>query len=104
MSVFAVTYRYVPGSESGRDEHRPSHLEFLQGLYDAGRLVVSGPTDATGPEAGALLVLRGESVVEVDAALAQDPFAQRGYLERTIRSWDPKFGADRLVATVAGEK
>ncbi|OMH31278.1 YciI family protein [Tersicoccus sp. Bi-70] len=98
MSLFAVTYRYTPGSEAGRDEHRPRHLAFLQELFDDGRLVVSGPTDATGPEPGALLVVRGESPEDVDATMAADPFAHHGYVERTVRGWDPKFGADRLAA------
>ncbi|MGH3352790.1 MAG: YciI family protein [Nocardioides sp.] len=101
MSLFAVTYRYAAGSATGRDDHRPSHLEFLTGLYETGRLVVSGPTDASGPEPGALLIVRGESLAEVEKIMAQDPFAGRGYVERTVRSWDPKFGADRLAPATA---
>lgn len=100
MSLFTVTYRYTPGSGAGRDEHRPAHLAFLQRLFEDGLLVVSGPTDATGPEPGALLVVRGDSVDDVDATMAGDPFAQRGYVEWTTRSWDPKFGAARLTETV----
>lgn len=98
MSLFAVTYRYTPGSDAGRDEHRPKHMDFLQGLFDADRLVVSGPTDPAGEEPGALLIVRGESAEDVEATMARDPFAQRGYVQRTVRSWDPKFGAARLAA------
>lgn len=97
MAFFAVTYAYAPNSDAGRDEHRPVHLEFLQNLFVSGRLVVSGPTDAAGPEPGALLIITGDSLDEVDAVMAQDPFAQRGFVRRTIRSWDPKFGAERLA-------
>lgn len=99
MSLFAVTYRYTVGSDAGRDEHRPSHLEFLTGLFDAGRLVISGPTDATGPEPGALLIVRGDDAQDVETTMAEDPFARRGFVERTVRAWDPKFGADRVAPT-----
>ncbi|WP_181276240.1 YciI family protein [Brevibacterium oceani] len=96
MALFAVTYTYAPDSESGRDDHRPAHLEFLQRLFDSGRLVVSGPTDSAGQAPGALLIIRGASSADVDTTMAEDPFAQRGYLTRTVTSWEPKFGADRL--------
>lgn len=97
MALFAVSYRYAPNSDAGRDEHRPTHLEFLQNLFDTSRLVVSGPTDAAGPQPGALLIIRGESLEEVDALMAEDPFAQRGYVERSVLPWDPKFGSERLA-------
>ncbi|WP_231445233.1 YciI family protein [Brevibacterium zhoupengii] len=96
MSLFAVTYSYAAGSDTGRDEHRPLHLEFLKTLNEEGTLVVSGPTDADGPEPGALLIIRGESTETVNATMEKDPFAQRGYVQRTVQSWDPKFGASRL--------
>ena len=96
MSLFAVSYRYAAGSEAGRDEHRPLHLEFLQGLFDSGQLVVSGPTDPTGAEPGAMLIIRGDSADQVDQLMAQDPFAERGYVERVVREWAVKFGAARL--------
>ncbi|UBH04814.1 hypothetical protein K8P10_000325 [Leucobacter sp. Psy1] len=96
MSLFAVSYRYLPGTDAGRNEHRPAHLDFLQTLFDDGRLVVSGPTESDEP--GALLIIRGESVDAVDALMADDPFAAHGFVERTVRGWTPKFGAVRLAA------
>lgn len=97
MALFAVTYNYTAGSDAGRDEHRPKHLEFLTKLHDEGTLVVSGPTDATGDNPGALLIIRSESNEDVESTMSNDPFAQRGYVERTVKSWDPKFGAERLT-------
>ncbi|MCQ9165424.1 YciI family protein [Arthrobacter sp. STN4] len=102
MSLFAVTYNYTVGSDAGRNEHRPLHMKFLTGLFESGRLVVSGPTDAAGPGPGALLVVRADSGEEAEEIMGQDPFALKGYVERTVKSWDPKFGADRLAgASVA---
>lgn len=97
MALFAVSYAYAPDSDAGRNEHRPEHMVFLQGLFDAGKLVVSGPTDPTGETPGALLIISGESLAAVDALMAEDPFAKRGFVARTVRAWDPKFGADRLA-------
>ena len=96
MSLFAVSYRYLPDTEAGRTEHRPAHLEFLQTLFDEGRLVVSGPTESDEP--GALLIIRGESVDAVDDLMAGDPFAAHGFVDRAVRGWSPKFGAERLAA------
>lgn len=96
MKLFAVTYRYAPGSEQGRDAHRPAHLDFLQGLFDDGTLVVSGPTE--GAEPGALLIVRSGSAEEAERAMTADPFARHGFVERTVSAWSPKFGSSRLEA------
>ncbi|WP_129658806.1 YciI family protein [Rothia uropygialis] len=99
MGLFAVCYRYAEGSEAGRAEHREEHLAFLQEQFDAGRLVVSGPTDVDGGDKGALLIIRADSAVAVEEVMDQEPFEQRGYVARTIRTWTPKFGADRLASS-----
>jgi hypothetical protein len=101
MSLFTATYNYTDGSGPGRDEHRPAHLKFLTGLFESGRLVVSGPTDAAGPRPGALLIVRADSHEEAEEILSQDPFALNGFVERTVKPWEPKFGADRLAAEPA---
>ena len=97
MSLFAVSYAYAPNSDDGRNELRPAHMAFLQNLFDTERLIVSGPVDAAGPTPGALLIIAGDSAEEVDMLMGQDPFATAGYVERQVRSWDPKFGAARLA-------
>lgn len=104
MSLFAVTYDYTDGSDAGRDEHRPLHLEFLTGLFESGRLVVSGPTDAAGPRPGALLIVRADSPEQAEEMMSQDPFALKGFVQRTIKAWDPKFGADRLAGVPTAGK
>lgn len=101
MSLFAVTYNYTDGSDAGRNEHRPLHMTFLTGLFESGRLVVSGPTDAAGPRPGALLIIRAGSPEEAEEIMGQDPFALKGFVARTVKPWDPKFGADRLAAAPA---
>lgn len=102
MAFFAVIYKYAHGSQNGRNAHRPEHMKFLTGLFESGLLVVSGPTDASGLQPGALLIVRGDSADEVEATMSMDPFARLGFVERTVKSWDPKFGATRLESSPAG--
>ncbi|WP_291279230.1 YciI family protein [Galactobacter sp.] len=103
MSLFAVSYVYAENSDAGRDEHRPKHLEFLQGLFDSGTLVVSGPTDAVeGHRDGALLIIRAVDAAAAEQTMANDPFAQLGFVERVVRPWTPKFGAARLADDAQG--
>lgn len=97
MALFAVNYKYAANSDEGRNELRPSHMEFLQGLFDSEQLIVSGPTDATGTNPGALLIISAESAEAADALMATDPFAVAGFVARTVQAWDPKFGAARLA-------
>lgn len=95
MTLFAVTYRYLDGSAETRSAVRPAHVEFLSGLHEQGRLVVSGPTGDE-HDAGALLIFAGDSAADVAALLDQDPFARAGLLDREVREWRPFFGADRV--------
>lgn len=86
MSTFATLYRYELGSDAARDHIRPAHRSYLGELADQGKLLVSGPF--VGGDAGALLVLEGESAADVRALLNQDPFVEAGLVaEITIREW-----------------
>jgi uncharacterized protein YciI len=99
MSLFAVSYTYAEGSDADRDEHRPKHMEFLQRLFDAGTLIVSGPTAAVpGHRDGALLIIEAADAAAAEQTMSADPFAQLGFVERVVRPWTPKFGAARLAS------
>lgn len=92
MAAYAVTYAYIPETEE-MVAVRPSHVDFLQGLHDRGTLLVSGRLTEADP-LGALLIIRGESVAEVEAIMDGDPFFQGGFVaERTVRKWNIVFGA-----------
>ena len=97
MTTFAVVYTYG-GDPAVRDEHRPEHKSFLESLYIAGVLRVSGPF---GPDeaAGALLVIETDSNADVARILDADPFAQRGLIaRREINQWNIYFGAIAMAA------
>ena len=58
MTIFAVTYRYTDDVTT-RDDIRTQHRDYLRGLADQGRLLVSGPYGPDDP-AGALLLFSAE--------------------------------------------
>ncbi len=65
---------------------RPAHREYLTGLIEQNKLVISGPfTD----DRGGLLVYEAESVEQVEALIVADPFAQQGvFVSWEIRPWN----------------
>ncbi|WP_461170486.1 YciI family protein [Arthrobacter sp. Z1-15] len=91
MSIFAVEYVYDADSAPLRDEHRPTHREWLAGLVEQGRLLASGPfTDG----AGALLIFTAEDDVDLSNLLMQDPFAAVGAISgMKTTEWTPVIGA-----------
>ncbi|MDR7082498.1 uncharacterized protein YciI [Arthrobacter ginsengisoli] len=94
MAIFAVTYAYSDATSVDRDQHRPSHVEFLKSQLDDGRLVKSGPF-GPGEAPGALLIIKGDSKADVEALMDEDPFFRHDLIEaRSIRQWNIFFGAD----------
>lgn len=89
MATFAVTYTYSANEEE-LAQIRPTHRAFLKELLESQVLLASGPMV---DRAGALLIVRAESVEEVAKILDQDPFDIAGFIgERTIAEWNPVFG------------
>ncbi|MFD6953776.1 hypothetical protein A6A08_05225 [Nocardiopsis sp. TSRI0078] len=92
MAVFAITYTYAADSAAARDEHRPAHREYLDGLSGQGVNLCSGPF---GPEEapGALLLFRAGSKEEALALTEKDPFRLQGLVsEVAAREWAPVLG------------
>jgi uncharacterized protein len=90
VSIYAVRYTY-----DDRIEHRmavrPAHRAWLARQLDAGTLLASGPL--TDGEPGALLVFRADTRDELEALLAQDPFATEGVVAATeAREWEQVLG------------
>lgn len=83
-----------PNSLPTRLDNRPAHLEFLKGLgakvKAAGALLTP---DQTTP-IGSLLIFEGESVAEIEALLANDPYAKAGLFSSvTVTPWRQAVGA-----------
>ena len=76
--------------------HVEAHRAYLQGLYDNGWLLVSGPLE---PRVGGALLLRvpdGDLVATLDRIRDQDPFVQHGVAQYELLPWTPVIGADGL--------
>ncbi len=64
---------------------RPAHREYLNRLYDEGRLVLAGPFE---DDSGACIVYEAESAEQVESWLRADPFCVHGVFVRwDIRPW-----------------
>ena len=64
---------------------RPAHREYLKGVLDSGRLVISGPF---ADDKGGLLIYEAASAEETEALIRDDPFAKAGvFTSWRIREW-----------------
>ena len=79
-----------PGTLDKRLAARPAHVERLQALQDAGRLMLAGPCPAIdspdpGPAGfvGSLIVAEFDSLAEAQAWVAADPYVTEGVFART---------------------
>ncbi|WP_066906625.1 YciI family protein [Millisia brevis] len=98
MAVFAITYVYADGSESGRNEHRPGHKEHISALADRGSVLMSGPWGAD-ETPGALILVRADSKQDALALTDADPFRLNALVaDVTATEWVPMLG--RLASEV----
>jgi uncharacterized protein YciI len=74
---------------------RPAHREYLTGLMEQGKLVISGPFAGDG---GAILVYEAENPEQVETMITEDPFAKHGvFLSWEIRAWNVVFINQNLL-------
>ena len=76
-------------------KERPMHREYLNGLIQQGKLVMSGPfTD----DRGGLLIYEAETSARVEKLIAEDPFATQGvFVSWEIRPWNVVFVNPELL-------
>ena len=67
------------------------HTAFLKEGYETGRFIFSGPKD---PRTGGVIVATAESLADIEAFLATDPFHKAGAVEYRITAFTPKMKAD----------
>jgi uncharacterized protein YciI len=96
MAMFLILLTYVrPLDEIDRlvDDHNA----YLERNYDAGRFIVSGRRE---PRIGGVIIAHAESVREINATVAEDPFVREGVAEHEViefvpSKWAPGFEALR---------
>ncbi|WP_133480189.1 YciI family protein [Cognatilysobacter segetis] len=82
---YVIDARDAPDSLARRLEARPRHLERLNALRDAGRLLLAGPCPAIDAEdpgpagfSGSLVVAEFESIEAARAWAEADPYREAG--------------------------
>lgn len=91
--LYAIISQDAAGSLENRLGARPAHLQRLEALRDAGRLVLAGPHPAIdssdpGPAGftGSLVVAEFASLEEAQAWADADPYIQAGvYAQVTVK-------------------
>ncbi len=89
--LYAIISQDIPNSLERRLAVRPAHLQRLETLRDAGRLVLAGPhpnidSENPGPAgfSGSLVVAEFPSLVEAQAWANADPYFTTGVYEKVI--------------------
>ena len=88
---YAIISQDIPDSLEKRQSVRTAHLQRLQDLTDAGRLLIAGPhpaIDSDDPGAagftGSLVVAEFSSLEEAQAWADQDPYIDAGVYQQVI--------------------
>ena len=77
ITAFAVYCRDAPDAPRLRREHLRAHLDHVERVMN--RILIAGPLkDATGADAGSLIVLAVANIAEAQAMLDADPYFQAG--------------------------
>ena len=82
-----LLYTYVADMLERRVPYREEHLERIQALRAADRLIVAGAFGD--PPAGAIIGIRGLTRAEVEAWADTDPYVTAGLVvERSVEPWN----------------
>ncbi len=89
--LYALISEDRPGTLDQRLTARPAHLERLQQLRDAGRLVLAGPHPAIDSEdpgpagfSGSLVVAEFDSLEDAQAWADADPYVSAGVYRQVV--------------------
>jgi uncharacterized protein len=91
--LFVATCTDKPDSNALRLQNRPAHLVYLSGLgakVKAGGALLSADRQTV---IGSLLILQAETEAEIEAMLAQDPYALAGLFAHVdVKPWRQAVG------------
>jgi uncharacterized protein YciI len=99
MKHFMVEILYlVPFEEMS--EIVPEHRAFLQGGYDRGWLLMSGPMV---PKTGGIVIARAPSLEDIRAFFANDPYLLKGVANHRIVEFEPVKRQAQMEEWVTGD-
>ena len=88
---YAIISEDIPGSLPLRKEARPAHLERLEALRDAGRLLIAGPhpaIDSAQPGdagfTGSLVIAEFDSLQDAQVWADADPYVAAGVYANVV--------------------
>jgi uncharacterized protein YciI len=99
MKHFIIDITYTAPAER-IDEVRPAHRTFLQGGYEKGLLLCSGPRTGIAP--GGMVVARAPSIEEIKEFFANDPYYTQEVASHAFIEFDPLLRQSFLDDWVAG--
>jgi uncharacterized protein len=77
--IFVIIGYDGPDGQAKRKLHRQAHLDRMDPLNKAGKVILAGPlTDG----AGSLIVIEAASLEEAKAFVAEDPYVAQGVFAR----------------------
>ncbi|UCE77033.1 MAG: YciI family protein [Gammaproteobacteria bacterium] len=89
--LYALISEDLPGTLNQRLAARPAHLERLEQLRDAGRLVLAGPHPAIDSEdpgpagfTGSLVVAEFDSLEDAQSWADADPYVKAGVYRQVV--------------------
>ena len=87
MPLFVISWTDKPGSLDVRMANREAHLAYMASLGD--KVKLGGPfQDGEGQMNGSLIIVEAESLEQVQALHAKDPYRIAGLMEQAdIRPW-----------------
>ena len=93
--IFALICKDKPGSLDVRQASRPAHLDYLNGLNEAGKLKFAGPfLGDDGKPLGSLVAIEAADRAEAEAVAGADPYARAGlFASVEIHPWNWVFNA-----------
>jgi len=77
--LYVIIGHDAPEGAAKRPAVRPAHLDHLRPLSEAGRVKLAGPLL---DRSGSLIVVEAESLAEVWALVARDPYVTEGVFNR----------------------
>jgi uncharacterized protein YciI len=91
--MFVIQLHYIKPLEQV-DLHVGAHRVWLERHYASGHFLLSGRKQ---PRTGGVILALAKERADIDAILAQDPFALAGVAEYAVTEFIPAMAAERLA-------
>lgn len=95
--MFVILLHYENGLDAV-EAALPAHVRYLERHYADGSFLLSGRRE---PRTGGVILCRAESLAEVEALVAEDPFARAGAARHEIIEFYPSLWAPGMKELLA---